>query len=525
MAALCGCGGSPAAAPTPPQPVSSVTDMFRVDPHGRYHPMHRAGFGPIYGSGCPAFGDCGCGAARDLAEEFNCQLDHLDDADIPITAYLFDGSAWSRAGSDATNTCTGPDCCAWRLGDQVIERLAREGVRGLVHFWGGCHDDEQYRRVTDRLGGNLLGFYLDDGSSDDDLGEVAQFMEKARPGDWEVVAKAFQNRGNATTPDGLERWANAAYVGDLPVGFDGLKEAVARLLAVAPHVPAPLAELTGYDYLVDVIPSEEVYYRRLHFGALQPVMAHTPYFNADPWRRDYGEDLLRAYRHWAWLHKELVPYFYSLAYRMHEDPSQPVVKPGPMPDSLLIGDAIYAPIVTASTDRMDLELPPGEWVDYWDETRVVSGRLEGHPVPLGREPIFIRRGAIIPMRVERDYTGHGTAESGDSLTLLVYPDEAASSSFRYRPDAGSPWITFTSTVSNQRLSLTADPALPSQPVLYRIQNWGGPPESVGVVGATLIVNQGGDMADADSEATANGTDASSWFYDRAAQRLIVKVVP
>jgi len=499
--------------------------MFSVDPHGRYHSMHRAAFGPIYGSGCPAFGACGCGAAKDLAEEFNCQLDRLADADIPITAYLFDGSAWSRARSDATNACTGPDCCAWKLGDQVIERLARAGVRGLVHFWGGCHDDEQYRRVTDRLGGNLLGFYLDDGSSDDDLGEVAQFMERARPGDWEVVAKAFQNRGNATTPDGLERWANAAYVGDLPVGFEGLKEAVARLLTVAPHVPAPFAELTGYDYLVDVVPSEEVYYRRLHFGALQPVMAHTPYLNADPWRRDYTPGLLKAYRHWAWLHKELVPYFYSLAHRMHEDPSQPVVRPGPMPDSLLIGDAIYAPIVTESTDRMDIELPPGEWVDYWDETRVLTGRIAGHSVPLGREPIFIRQGAIIPMQVERDYTGHGTSESGGSLTLVVYPDETGPSTFRYRASAGAPWITFSSTVSNQRLTLTADPQLPDQPVIYRVARWGGPPESVGAFSATVTVNQGGEMADADSEVGANGTDASSWFYDATAQRLIIKVVP
>ena len=174
---------------------------------------------------------------------------------------------------------------------------------------------------------------------------------------------------------------------------------------------------------------------------------------------------------------------------------------------------------------MDIELPPGEWIDHWDATRALSGRLEGYPVPLGREPVFIRRGAILPMHVERDYTGHGTSASGGSLTVVVYPDEGASSSFRYRPDASSPWITFSSTVSNQRLTLTADPGLPSQPVLYRIENWGGPPESVGVVGATLTVNQGGDMEDVGSEAAANGTDASSWFYDPAAQRLIVKVVP
>jgi hypothetical protein len=500
--------------------------MFPVDSQGsRYHPMHRAAFGPIYGSGCPAYGDCGCGRSDGLALEFNCQLDRLAEADIPVTTYLFDGHAWSRAGSDAKNACSGPDCCVWDLGDQVIERLARQGVRGLLHFWGGCHDAGQYRRAHGRLGRNLLGFYLDDGSSDDELQGVSEFMESSSPGDWEVFAKGFQNREPSTTPEGLGRWANAAYVGDLPTGWDGLKEAVARLLALAPRVPAPLAELTGYDYEKDAIPDEEVYYRRLHFGALQPVMAHTPYANSDPWRREYAPELVRAYRYWAWFHRQLVPYFYSLTYRMHQDPSQPVVRAGPMADSLLVGDFIYAPIVTASLDRMDIELPPGEWVDYWDESRVLSGRVAGHPVPLGREPIFVRQGAVIPLNVERDYTGHGTPESSGSLTLLVYPDEAAPSSFRYRQDASTPWITFTSSVSNQRLTLTAEPGLPSQPVICRVARWPGPPESVGILGGSVVVNQGGEMQRADTELNANGTDHSSWYYDAAKQRLIIKVVP
>ncbi len=42
-------------------------------------------------------------------------------------------------------------------------------------------------------------------------------------------------------------------------------------------------------------------------------------------------------------------------------------------------------------------------------------------------------------------------------------------------------------------------------VLYRIGRWGGSPESVGLVGATLTVNQGGNMDRAEDEGAANGT--------------------
>ena len=67
--------------------------------------------------------------------------------------------------------------------------------------------------------------------------------------------------------------------------------------------------------------------------------------------------------------------------------------------------------------------------------------------------------------------------------------------------------------------------LPGQPVLYRIARWPGAPESVGQIGATLTVNQGGEMAAVDTEHGANGMDQSSWYYDASTQRLIVKVVP
>jgi hypothetical protein len=522
--AACGGGvGGPTSASTP-APAAAGTDDLPADASAaRYHPIDHAAFGPLWGSGCPGYGACGCGGATNLADEFTCQVDQLERNQIPITAYLFDGHSWSKGQSDSTNSCVGADCCSWNLGDGVIARLAQDGTRGLLHFWGGCHDDEQYSRASSRLGRNLLGFYLDDGSSDDELARVSEFMQSADPGDWECVAKAYQNREPSTTNAGLGKWANVAYVGDLPYGYDGLKEAVTRIQAKAAYIPAPYAELTGYAYLDAGRPDEDVYYRRLHFGALQPVMAHTPYANADPWRKEYGPDLVSTYRYWAWLHAELVPYFYSYAYGMYETPSQPLLRPGPMPYALRVGDELYAPIVTARTDAMDVVLPSGQWIDYWDDSAVVSGVLPAFPVPHGREPVFIRTGSIIPMDVRNAQTGHGTVQSTGSLTVLVYP--SGTSSFRYREDARRSWITFTSTLADGQLTLSADPALPGLPVLYRVGRWAEAPDSVGIDGATVTVNQGGSVPRLPTEAAVNGSRASAWFYDDSARRLVVKVVP
>jgi hypothetical protein len=525
---LSGCGGAAATGggpgPTAPTAVAAEAEDFPADASAvHYHPIHHAAFGPLYGSGCPVNGACGCGGAKTLADEFSCQMDRLAANDIPVTGYLFDGSAWSEGHSSADNTCSGPDCCSWALGDAAVQRLARSGVRALVHFWGGCHEETQYRRVTDRLGRALLGFYLDDGSSDAEVQGVAEFMQSALPGDWENVAKAFQNREPSTSNTALSKWTNAAYVGDLSHDFAGLQEAVSRILAKARYIPAPYAEFTGYVPFDPGAPDEEVYYRRLHFGALQPVMAQTPWANADPWRAGYGPDLVRSYRHWAWLHKELVPYFYSCAYRMFESGNRPVLRRGPNTWSLRVGDEIYAPLVTEPTRAMDVQLPWGQWIDYWDESALVSGTLAGFPVPLGREPVFIRLGALVPMDVEGPQTGHGTSGSRGSLTVLAYP--SGTSSFRYREDARTDWITFTSALDEDRLTLAAEPGLPGRPVLFRIGRWLEVPGSVAVDAARVTVNQGGGAPPLASEAAVNASRESAWFYDAPAHRLIVKVVP
>ncbi len=523
------CGGTPGAA-TPAataKPSSSAintgaTRLLATTSGSRDHLLNRATLGPWWGSGCPKAGDCGCGSAETMAEEFTCQMDELRANDIPVSVYLFDGSGWSERNSKEQGTCTGDDCCSWNLGDDVIDRLASEHVKALVHFWGGCHTPDQYARVHSQLGGSLLGFYLDDGSSDQELQGANNFMKSVSPGDFDNIAKTHQSHEPSTTDAGLSNMANVAYVADLANDFTGLREGIVRLLEKARLLPAPVNELTAYDYESRRPPDEETLYRRIHWGALQPIMAHTPFANSDPWRSDYSGDLLLAYRYWAWLHKELTPYFMSYARRMYEQPDLPIIQPGPGPYSMRVGEEIFVPFVTERTTTIDAQLPAGLWVDYWEEDRVVSGTLAGYPAPPSREPVFLKLGGIIPMEVERDYTGHGTRESAGSLTVLVYP--SGTSTFRYNNDDTGRWTTFKSVLEGDKLTLNAD-SFPGMPVLYRIGRMSVKPSSITVNGLTVLINQTGSLPEMESEGEVNEAEVSAWFYDSIARRLIVKVVP
>jgi hypothetical protein len=186
-----------------------------------------------------------------------------------------------------------------------------------------------------------------------------------------------------------------------------------------------------------------------------------------------------------------------------------------------IGDEIFvAYVTTPGIHTLPIALPEGQWIDYWDESRLLSGTIE-QPVPLGREPIFFRSGAIVPMQVERSYTGHGTEGSTGSLTVLVFPDGA--SRFRYRDDAGF-WVDFTSNLSNGVLRLDARPA-PSRPILYRIGRVGTEPSGVRTdPSGAVIIGSGSGLPRAPDAETSYRSPVSNWFYDGATGHLIVKVV-
>jgi hypothetical protein len=207
---------------------------------------------------------------------------------------------------------------------------------------------------------------------------------------------------------------------------------------------------------------------------------------------------------------------------MYEQPDLPVIQPGTSPFAMRVGEEIFVPFVTDRTTTVDLQLPAGQWVDYWEEDRVLSGALTGYPAPPGREPAFLKLGGIIHMEVEREYTGHGTRESAGSLTVLVYP--SATSTFRYNNDDTGLWTTFKSVHDGDKLTLKAD-SFPGMPILYRIGRVSARPSSITVNGLTLLINQSGDLPEMDSENAVNEAPVSAWFYDEAARRLIVKVVP
>jgi alpha-glucosidase (family GH31 glycosyl hydrolase) len=222
------------------------------------------------------------------------------------------------------------------------------------------------------------------------------------------------------------------WVGDQGPNWPGLGKALDNILASAELGYAMLGSDIGGNDPHQGGQYDAVFLRWMQLGALSPFMENGGKGEHRPW--ELGSRALDAYRFYATLHHELVPYLYSAGVEAHLS-GQPIVRNVDRPGRQygLGPDLLVAPIV-ADEEQRDLALLTGRWYDYWDDDRVLAGpALDQFAGPSEQAPLYIRGGAIIPLQVEGTAAGHGGPGSSGWLTLLVYPDGESVRTFH--PDA------------------------------------------------------------------------------------------
>ena len=436
--------------------------------------MHHAAFGPFYGSGCPDTRRLRLRQRRTtLADGVHLPDrppggERHPDHGLPLRRQRLVAGQLRR---DEHLLGTGLLLVEARR-PASIQRLGARRRARTAALLGRLPRREQYRAgLAPGCGGTCSASTSTTAPRTTSSRQVSEFMQSAIPGDWECVAKAYQNREPSTTNAGLSKWANAAYVGDLSYDFAGLKEAVTRILAKAAYIPAPFAELTGYAYLDDghpergrLLPASAL--RRAPAGdGAHPLRQQRPLAARVRARPREGVPLLGLAPQGA---RALL-----LQLRLpHVRDAQPAGAAAG-PDGLRPARRATSSTPRSSRSpptRWTSSFPFGQWIDYWDESRVVSrDAVRASLCPSGgsRSSSVRARSSRWTCGTPRPATGR--RQSSGSLTVLVYP--SGTSSFRYREDARTSWITFTSTLADTQLTLTADPGLPEQPVLYRIGRW------------------------------------------------------
>jgi alpha-glucosidase len=240
---------------------------------------------------------------------------------------------------------------------------------------------------------------------------------------------------------GGQRYA-ALWPGDNTSDWSSLRQSVSTLLGLGlsgfPFVGCDIGGFVGS-------PSGELYTRWLQAGVFFPFMrSHSTFGSPDkePWSFDYNHELINKSA--IELRYQLLPYIYNVMQQASET-GLPALRPlflefpndenvaGTADEFLFGDDLLVAPVLTEGVTESDIDLPQGDWYDYWTGKKYNGGQTIHLPVTLDSIPMFVRGGGFIFRQPVVQFTGQ---MPGQPLRVLIAPAKESGASL-YEDDGES----------------------------------------------------------------------------------------
>jgi alpha-glucosidase len=308
----------------------------------------------------------------------------------------------------------------------LYKDFTRMGVAG---FWNDMNEPALFERA-DKTMPLEVRHRLDDGTSVDHRAIHNVYgMENVRATDeglrrLEPAQRPFVLTRAAYA--GTHRYA-ATWTGDNSSTWNHISMSTPMLLSLG---------LCGFTMAGDDIggfagsPPADLLTRWFEVGAFNPIYRdHTGKGTADqePWVHGPEQEAIR--RRYVELRYKLLPYIYTGIEQSTRD-GLPFMRPifldypkeegfyGDNRDFLFGSDLFVAPVVTEMVDAEEIQLPPGDWYDFWTSRKLSSkDKITLHPA-LDELPLYVRAGAIIPTQPVVQHTGE---KPNGPLQLRVYP--------------------------------------------------------------------------------------------------------
>ncbi len=282
-------------------------------------------------------------------------------------------------------------------------------------------------------------------------------------------------------------------------------------------------------------PDAELFVRWLEFSAFTPLFRNHAVNTAEPrepWV--YGEPYTSLIRDVIKTRYRFLPYLYSL-FEDAARTARPVLAPtlfyapgDPSThtqdhDYLLGPNLLVAPVYLPGATTRDVYLPYGsDWVDFHGTQLWSGGQTVTVDAPLGRTPLFVRAGSVLPLGPDVTHTGDGTPAHlevhvfpGGNGEFVLYEDDGET--FDYRNGAFR-YTRIAAVVAGNDTSVTVTPLAGSyepgpRDVTLHLRGKAQSPAGVSLDGNAL---------DQVADAAALAGLASGWYHDAEATAVVVK---
>ena len=187
------------------------------------------------------------------------------------------------------------------------------------------------------------------------------------------------------------------------------------------RIPFLTNDLGGFDMGKTNKPDEELYIRWLQFSMFCPItevfsQPENPTSNLAWKYSNRADSIFRFYTH---LRMRMFPYIYSSAHLCRIEGKPMIGKiQGNLYEFTLGSELLAAPVYEKGAITQKVFLPEGKWVNYWSGETLQGNSEYTVPAPIGKVPLFIKQGSIIPMR---EYASSIERGNNNVLSLQVYP--------------------------------------------------------------------------------------------------------
>ncbi len=312
--------------------------------------------------------------------------------DIPYNAGLID--------------FTNPDAVAWF--QEQMQQALDDGWDGWMYDFAEYVPDDAVlaNGMTGMEAHNLYPLLYQKAAHD--------LMERKRSGDYLVFARSGYAGPTPFGFAGTGSLVPMVWAGDESTDFDvadGLPAALtAALNAGMSGIPLWGSDISGYHFIYNPPPDEEVYLRWTELGAFSADMHDENGGAGNGVRFQIWDDpnAVAIYAKYARLKTQMIPYV-QLAVGAARERGTPVMRhlfldhprdprTWTISDEYMYGDSLLvAPVTTRGATSRTVYLPEPAYFDYWSGTRIAGGSDVNVPAPLDVVPVFARVGAIVPM--------------------------------------------------------------------------------------------------------------------------------
>ena len=290
---------------------------------------------------------------------------------------------------------TNPEATKWWY--TQLDKVFTDGVYGWKTDQGEQHLPASFETSKGRMTNEQFRHYYYDAMYD---------YTVSRKKDGIIIARPFSHQGGLEAS--IEKM-NLGWCGDFTGSWKGLKHQIDNIYRSAQYGYGAIAcEVGGFW---EDRPEALQLTRYAQFGCMTAAIINGgmngALTNHLPWY--HGQEVEEAYR-WCinWM-KQLVPYKFSAIVDAHLNGGSLLRNTNIEEESHLLGNDIYTKVITTEDSRATFNLPEGgEWIDYFTGERHQGGESISKIYPLNRFPLFVRAGAIIPLKK-------------DKLTFVVYP--------------------------------------------------------------------------------------------------------